>query len=46
MIMCGMIAGYNDVAPRPGPSLVATARKRLKIQGLISPIMQRCAPST
>jgi NADPH-dependent curcumin reductase CurA len=35
MIMCGMIAEYNDVEPRPGPSLVAAVRKRLKIQGLI-----------
>ena len=35
MIMCGMIAEYNDVTPRPGPSLVAAVRKRLKIQGFI-----------
>jgi hypothetical protein len=35
MIMCGMIAEYNDVAPRPGPSLVAAVRRRLKIQGFI-----------
>jgi NADPH-dependent curcumin reductase len=35
MIMCGMVAEYNDVTPRPGPSLVAAVRKRLKIQGLI-----------
>jgi NADPH-dependent curcumin reductase CurA len=35
MIMCGMIAEYNDVAPRPGPSLVAAVRKRLHIQGFI-----------
>ncbi|HEU0217287.1 MAG TPA: NADP-dependent oxidoreductase [Stellaceae bacterium] len=35
MIMCGMIAEYNDVEPRPGPSLVAAVRKRLKIQGFI-----------
>ncbi len=35
MIMCGMIAEYNDADPRPGPSLVAAVRKRLKIQGFI-----------
>jgi hypothetical protein len=35
MMMCGMIAEYNDVAPRPGPSLVAAVRRRLKIQGFI-----------
>jgi NADPH-dependent curcumin reductase len=35
MIMCGMIAEYNDIAPRPGPSLVTAVRKRLKIQGFI-----------
>jgi len=35
MIMCGMIAEYNDVEPRPGPSLVAAVRKRLRIQGFI-----------
>src|SRR5262249_59693589 len=35
MIMCGMIAEYNDPSPRPGPSLVAAVRKRLKIQGFI-----------
>ena len=35
MIMCGMIAEYNDVTPRPGLSLVAAVRKRLKIQGFI-----------
>ena len=35
MIMCGMISEYNDVEPRPGPSLVAAVRKRLRIQGFI-----------
>jgi NADPH-dependent curcumin reductase CurA len=35
MIMCGMIAEYNDTEPRPGPSLVAAVRKRLRIQGFI-----------
>jgi NADPH-dependent curcumin reductase CurA len=35
MIMCGMISEYNDAAPRPGPSLIAAVRKRLRIQGFI-----------
>jgi NADPH-dependent curcumin reductase CurA len=35
MIMCGMISEYNDATPRPGPSLMAAVRKRLKIQGFI-----------
>ncbi len=35
MIMCGMVAEYNDTEPRPGPNLMATVRKRLKIQGFI-----------
>jgi NADPH-dependent curcumin reductase len=35
MIMCGMISEYNDVEPRPGPSLVSAVRKRLRIQGFI-----------
>src|SRR5258708_23506849 len=35
MVMCGMIAEYNDREPRPGPNLGAVVRKRLKIQGFI-----------
>ncbi len=35
MIMCGMIAEYNDTAPRPGPNLWSVIRKRLRIQGFI-----------
>ena len=35
MVMCGMVAEYNDVEPRPGPNLVSAVRKRLKIQGFI-----------
>jgi NADPH-dependent curcumin reductase CurA len=35
MVMCGMVAEYNDVEPRFGPNLMATVRKRLKIQGFI-----------
>jgi len=35
MVMCGMIAEYNDPTPLPGPNLGAVVRKRLKIQGFI-----------
>jgi NADPH-dependent curcumin reductase CurA len=35
MIMCGMISEYNDIEPRPGPSLTSVVRKRLKVQGFI-----------
>ena len=35
MVMCGMIAEYNDSSPRPGPNLGAVIRKRLRIQGFI-----------
>ena len=35
MVMCGMIAEYNDTTPRPGPNLMAVVRKRLRIQGFI-----------
>src|SRR5262245_35654991 len=35
MVMCGMVAEYNDVEPRPGPNLMAAVRKRLRIQGFI-----------
>ncbi|HEY3911225.1 MAG TPA: NADP-dependent oxidoreductase [Stellaceae bacterium] len=35
MVMCGMVAEYNDTEPRPGPNLMAAVRKRLKIQGFI-----------
>jgi NADPH-dependent curcumin reductase len=35
MVMCGMVAEYNDTEPRPGPNLTAAVRKRLKIQGFI-----------
>ncbi len=35
MVMCGMIAEYNDTNPRPGPNLGAVIRKRLRIQGFI-----------
>ncbi len=35
MVMCGMIAEYNDREPAPGPNLMACVRKRLHIQGFI-----------
>ena len=35
MVMCGMVAEYNDLDPRPGPNLMSAVRKRLKIQGFI-----------
>lgn len=35
IVMCGMIAEYNDTAPRPGPNLMSCVRKRLRIQGFI-----------
>jgi NADPH-dependent curcumin reductase len=35
LIMCGMVAEYNDDTPRPGPNLGATFLKRLRIQGFI-----------
>ncbi|MBL6456715.1 NADP-dependent oxidoreductase [Belnapia sp. T6] len=35
MVMCGMIAEYNDTTPAPGPNLMSAVRKRLRIQGFI-----------
>ncbi len=35
VVMCGMVAEYNDAAPRPGPNLMSVVRNRLRIQGLI-----------
>jgi NADPH-dependent curcumin reductase CurA len=35
VVMCGMIAEYNDTSPRPGPNLSTVVRKRLRIQGFI-----------
>jgi NADPH-dependent curcumin reductase CurA len=35
MVMCGMVAEYNDPEPRPGPNLMRVVRNRLRIQGLI-----------
>lgn len=35
MIMCGMVAEYNNLEPAPGPNLMSAVRKRLRIQGFI-----------
>ncbi|MCB8874663.1 NADP-dependent oxidoreductase [Acidisoma silvae] len=35
MIMCGMVAEYNDTKPRPGPNLMDVVKKRLRIEGFI-----------
>ncbi len=35
VIMCGMVAQYNDTEFRPGPNLGFVVAKRVKIQGLI-----------
>jgi NADPH-dependent curcumin reductase len=35
MVMCGMVAEYNDTEPQAGPNLGAVVRKRLHIEGLI-----------
>jgi NADPH-dependent curcumin reductase CurA len=44
MGMCGMVAEYNDVEPRPGPNLMSAVRKRIKIHGfIVSDRWQRCA---
>ena len=33
--VCGLIAQYNDAAPRPGPSMWSVLRKRLSLRGFI-----------
>ena len=35
MVMCGMVAEYNNTELAPGPNLMAAVRKRLRIEGLI-----------
>ena len=35
IIMCGMVAQYNDPTPPPGPNLGSVVGKRLRIEGLI-----------
>lgn len=36
IVMCGMIAQYNDEMPEPGPNLMAVVTKRLRIGGFIA----------
>ncbi|KMS53283.1 NADP-dependent oxidoreductase [Sphingobium cupriresistens] len=36
VIMCGMIAQYNDAAPEPGPNLMAVVTNRLRLEGFIA----------
>ena len=35
IVLCGMISGYNDKEPRPGPSLTNILMKRARIEGFI-----------
>jgi len=35
VIMCGMVAEYNEPRPRPGPNLMFVVGKRVHIEGLI-----------
>jgi NADPH-dependent curcumin reductase CurA len=35
VIMCGMVAEYNDARPLPGPNLMFVVRNRVRIEGLI-----------
>ncbi|MDE2198812.1 MAG: NADP-dependent oxidoreductase [Rhodospirillales bacterium] len=35
MVMCGMVAQYNDTELQPGPNLMSVVGKRLRIEGLI-----------
>jgi NADPH-dependent curcumin reductase CurA len=35
VIMCGMVAEYNDARPAPGPNLMFVVRNRVRIEGLI-----------
>ena len=35
VIMCGMVAEYNDTKTRPGPNLMDVVKKRLRIEGFI-----------
>ena len=35
VVMCGMVGQYNDATPQPGPNLMFTVQKRVRIQGLI-----------
>jgi NADPH-dependent curcumin reductase len=35
VVMCGMVAEYNNTSQRPGPNLMSVVRNRVRIQGLI-----------
>lgn len=35
VVVCGLIAHYNDPTPPPGPSMLDVLRKRLAVQGFI-----------
>lgn len=36
IVLCGMIAGYNDLEPRPGPSnLIELVKRRVHLRGFI-----------
>lgn len=50
VVMCGMIAQYNDAVPEPGPNLMTVVTKRLRMGGFIAsdsidrlPVYQRRA---
>ena len=45
MIMCGMIAEYNDVRPGLAPAWSRQCANSSRSKALSSPIMPRCAPS-
>lgn len=36
VVLCGMIAQYNDAVPEPGPNLMAVVTKRLRLGGFIA----------
>jgi NADPH-dependent curcumin reductase CurA len=35
VVMCGMVAHYNETEPSPGPNLMFVVRQRVRIEGLI-----------
>jgi len=35
VVMCGMVAQYNDAKPAPGPNLAFVVGKRVRIEGMI-----------
>ena len=43
MIMCGMVAQYNDATPPPGPNLGTVVDRRLHIEGLIVSDKPECS---